>query len=140
MQWVIIKENIYLVLKTLKGTAPRKWFGHFWFLNHSSKWFLMLPQKDGFGHYLYVKGNNKKTCIQCFFLQIWYASLIKLNWCIQLQNAIHNVKIILMHACIKKWKSPCHKWNQNVIPNLIQYVYVIPLWNALKLKFLMIWS
>jgi hypothetical protein len=61
------------------------------------------------------------------FLQIWYASLIKFNWCIQLHNVIYNIEAILMHACIKKWKSPCHKRNPNVIPNLIQYVYVIPL-------------
>jgi hypothetical protein len=32
------------------------------------------------------------------------------------------------------------KQNRNVIPNLIQYVYVISLWNAPKLKFFMIWS
>jgi hypothetical protein len=45
-----------------------------------------------------------------------------------------------MHACMKKWTSPCHKRNPNVIPNLIQYVYVIPLWNAPKLKLSMTWS
>jgi len=84
--------------------------------------------------------NNQKTWIQSFFLQIWYASLIKLNWSIQLHNVIFNEEAILMHACIKKWKSPCHKRNPNVIPYLIQYVYVIPLWNAPKLKLLMIWS
>jgi hypothetical protein len=84
--------------------------------------------------------NNQKTCIQSFFLQIWYASLIKLNWCIHLHNVIHNVEAILMYACIKKCKYPCHKQNPNVIPNMIQYVHVIPLWNAPKLKLLMIWS
>jgi hypothetical protein len=78
--------------------------------------------------------------MQSFFSQIWYASLIKLNWYIQSHNVIHNVEAILMHACIKKWKSPCRKRNPNVIPNLIQNVYVILLWNAPKLKLLMIWS
>jgi hypothetical protein len=81
--------------------------------------------------------DQSKKCRQSFLLQLKYASLIKLNYCIQLQNDICNV---LMRACIKNWKFPSHKQNPNVIPNLIQYVYVIALWNAPKLKLLMIWS
>jgi hypothetical protein len=27
-----------IVVKTFKGENPRKWFGHFWFFNHSLGW------------------------------------------------------------------------------------------------------
>jgi hypothetical protein len=73
----------------------------------------MVPHKDALSHLLYVKLDNQKTCIQSFKKKIWYPSLIKLNWCIHLHNAIHTIEAILMHACIKNWKSPCHKQNPN---------------------------
>jgi hypothetical protein len=32
----------------IKGKDLRKWFGHFWFFNHSLSWFLVVPPKGGF--------------------------------------------------------------------------------------------
>ncbi len=31
-----------------------KWFGCFWFLNHSLRWFLVVPSKDGFAFHVCV--------------------------------------------------------------------------------------
>jgi hypothetical protein len=35
-------------MKIFKIKGLGKWFGHFWFLNHSLKWFLVVPPKDAF--------------------------------------------------------------------------------------------
>jgi hypothetical protein len=40
-------NNLWL-WKHLKEKALGKWFGHFWFLNHSLRWFLMVSPKDEF--------------------------------------------------------------------------------------------
>jgi hypothetical protein len=38
-------------VKIFNKKGPKKWFGYFWFLNHSLKWFLMVPPKDGFAQH-----------------------------------------------------------------------------------------
>ncbi len=35
-------------MKTFNEKGPEKWFGYFWFLNHSLKWLLMVQPEDGF--------------------------------------------------------------------------------------------
>jgi hypothetical protein len=35
-------------MKTFNEKALEKWFGCFWFFNHSLRWFLVVPPKDGF--------------------------------------------------------------------------------------------
>jgi len=42
------EKNWFIVVKRFKGKGPWKWFGHFWFFNHSLRWFLMVSPKDGF--------------------------------------------------------------------------------------------
>jgi hypothetical protein len=48
MQWINIKKNPIIVVKTFKGKGEGKWFGQLWFHNHSLRWLLMVPPKDGF--------------------------------------------------------------------------------------------
>jgi hypothetical protein len=43
-----MKKYIFIIVKTFKVKGLGKWFGHFWFFNHSLKWFLMVPLKDWF--------------------------------------------------------------------------------------------
>jgi hypothetical protein len=37
-------------VKIFNKKGPKKWFGCFWFFNHSFRWFLVVPPKDGFAH------------------------------------------------------------------------------------------
>ncbi len=41
-----------IVVKTFKVKGLRKWFNYFLFLNHSLWWFLVVPPKDGFVHFM----------------------------------------------------------------------------------------
>jgi hypothetical protein len=38
-------------MKKISKKGLEKWFGYFWLFNHSLKWFLMVPPKDGFALY-----------------------------------------------------------------------------------------
>jgi hypothetical protein len=38
-------------VKTVNKKGLEKWFGCFWFFNHSLRWFLVVPPKDGFTHH-----------------------------------------------------------------------------------------
>jgi hypothetical protein len=54
-------EKKYVIVKTFKRKWPKKWCGHFLFLNHALIWFLMVPLKDGFVHFPFLQhflGNN----------------------------------------------------------------------------------
>ncbi len=53
-----MKKKI-IVVKTFKVKGLGKWFGCFWFFNHSLKWFLVAPPKDWFAQY-----HNQQPCGQ----------------------------------------------------------------------------
>jgi len=71
----------FIVVKTFKVKGLGKWFGCFWFFNHSLKWFLVAPPKDWFAQY-----HNQQPCGQGDFNQgkqnkqlsfiIWWFHLI----------------------------------------------------------------
>jgi hypothetical protein len=54
------KKNYSCEKKEVKG--PNERFGYFWFLNHSLRWFLVVPPKDAFAlvkvcNYFIIKEN-----------------------------------------------------------------------------------
>jgi hypothetical protein len=44
-----------MVVKTIDEKGLEKWFDYFWFLNHSLRWLLVVPPKDGFAQKLNFK-------------------------------------------------------------------------------------
>jgi hypothetical protein len=47
-------------VKTFNEKGLEKGIGCFWFLNHSLKWFLFVPSKDGFALFETKLGESKK--------------------------------------------------------------------------------
>ncbi len=41
-------EKKIIIMKTFNKYGQKKQFDYFRFLNHSVRWFLMVPPKDGF--------------------------------------------------------------------------------------------
>ncbi len=59
MQLVNMKKNYNC--ETFNEKSSKKWFGYFWFLNHSLRWFLKVPPKDWFAHRLNVLRKEVET-------------------------------------------------------------------------------
>lgn len=63
------EKTIFIVVKNFKEKGPGKWFGCFLFFNHSSRWFLVVPPKDGFAHILSI--TNKLCSCTIHLLKIY---------------------------------------------------------------------
>jgi hypothetical protein len=51
-------------VKTFNKKGLEKWIGYFWFLNHSLKWFLVVPPKNWFALFETKLGESKKRRVK----------------------------------------------------------------------------
>jgi hypothetical protein len=49
-----------MIMKNINKKCLKKWIGCFWFFNHSLRWFLGVPPKDGFAFFETKLSESKK--------------------------------------------------------------------------------
>ncbi len=63
-------------VKTFFKKGLGKCFGHFWFLNHSLRWFIVVPPKDGFAPSLQPNAPIMKTKINNQVGMNWFLFIL----------------------------------------------------------------